>query len=114
MKQILYVGSEAAPFAATGGLGDVLGSLPNEVASAGGDDVDVRVVLPLYGSVKEEFRREMKLEAEFKVQLAWRWVYCGIKSLSRGGVTWYFIDNESDFKETFENNSKSLKNKQNH
>ena len=98
MKQILYVGSEAAPFAATGGLGDVLGSLPNEVASAGGDDVDVRVVLPLYGSVKQEFRREMKLEAEFKVQLAWRWVYCGIKSLSRGGVTWYFIDNASYFK----------------
>ena len=98
MKQILFVGSEAAPFAATGGLGDVLGSLPNEIAALGGDDVDVRVVLPLYGMVKEEYRAMMRTEAEFTVSLAWRRIYCGIKSLYKDGVTWYFIDNEDYFK----------------
>ena len=46
MKKILLVGSEAMPFAATGGLGDVLGSLPAAIKKAGGDDVDVRVVVP--------------------------------------------------------------------
>lgn len=98
MKQILFVGSEAAPFAATGGLGDVLGSLPNEIAALGGDEVDVRVVLPLYGMVKDEYRAMMRTEAEFTVSLAWRRIYCGIKSLYKDGVTWYFIDNEDYFK----------------
>ncbi|MBQ1934610.1 MAG: glycogen/starch synthase, partial [Clostridia bacterium] len=88
MKQILFVGSEAAPFAATGGLGDVLGSLPNEIAALGGDDDDVRVVLPLYAMVKDEYRAMMRTEAEFTVSLAWRRIYCGIKSLYKDGVTW--------------------------
>ena len=98
MKQILFVGSEAAPFAATGGLGDVLGSLPKEIAALGGDDVDVRVVIPLYGMVKDEYRQMMRTEAEFTVSLAWRRIYCGIKSIYMDGVTWYFIDNEDYFK----------------
>jgi starch synthase len=34
MKKILFVGAEAMPFAATGGLGDVLGSLPAAIAAA--------------------------------------------------------------------------------
>ncbi|MBR2453551.1 MAG: glycogen synthase [Clostridia bacterium] len=100
MKKILFVGSEAAPFAATGGLGDVLGSLPKEIAAAGGENVDVRVVLPLHAMVKDEYRAEMKTEAEFTVALAWRRLYCGIKSLKKDGVTWYFIDNEQYFKRT--------------
>ena len=98
MKQILFVGSEAAPFAATGGLGDVLGSLPKEIAAAAGDDADIRVVIPLYEAIGEEYRSQMRLEAEINVKLAWRNLYCGIKSLYKDGVTWYFIDNEQYFK----------------
>ena len=51
MKKILFVGAEAMPFAATGGLGDVLGSLPTAIKQAGKGDVDVRVVMPLYGEI---------------------------------------------------------------
>ena len=47
MRKILFVGSEALPFAATGGLGDVLGSLPVEIQKYAGEDVDVRVIMPL-------------------------------------------------------------------
>ena len=47
MRKILFVGAEALPFAATGGLGDVLGSLPAEIQKCGGKDVDVRVIMPL-------------------------------------------------------------------
>ena len=96
MKKILFAGAEAMPFAATGGLGDVLGSLPAALAKSGG--VDVRVVLPLYAAVSEEYRRKMKQEAVFFVKLSWREQYCGVYSLKQNGVTYYFIDNEYYFK----------------
>ena len=96
MKKILFAGAEAMPFAATGGLGDVLGSLPAALAETG--ETDVRVVLPLYAAVSEEWRRKMKQEAVFYVPLAWREQYCGVFSLRREGVTYYFIDNEYYFK----------------
>ena len=97
MKKILLVGSEAMPFAATGGLGDVLGSLPAALKKEGGEDIDVRVVMPLYKAVKEEWRAQMKEECVTFVDLSWRHEYCGIKSLVKDGVTYYFIDNERYF-----------------
>ena len=93
-KSILFVGAEVMPFAATGGLGDVLGSLPTALASKG---VDVRVVMPLYSAVGEKYRAEMKKEAEFDAYLAWRKQYCGVYSLIKDKVTYYFIDNEYYF-----------------
>ncbi len=97
MKKVLFVGSEVMPYAATGGLGDVLGSLPT--ALAGLDDTnDIRVVMPLYSAVGSEWRRLMRDEAVFEVPLAWRRQYCGIKSFRRGGVVYYFVDNEYYFK----------------
>lgn len=96
MKKILFVGAEAMPFAATGGLGDVLGSLPTALAATG--DADVRVMLPLYGQISQAWRSQMKTEAVFTVSLAWRKLYCGIKSLQKDGVTYYFVDNEYYFK----------------
>ncbi len=98
MKKILFVGSEAMPFAATGGLGDVLGSLPAAIKSADPDGVDVRVVMPLYGQIKDSFRERMKEEYVFTVRLAWREQYCRIMSLNHQGVIYYFIDNEYYYK----------------
>lgn len=95
--KILYAGSEALPFAASGGLGDVLGSLPAAIKEKY-PDADVRVVMPLYGSVSDEYRRDMKRECETTVRLAWRTQYCGIYSYEYKGVTFYFIDNEYYFK----------------
>ena len=86
------------PFAATGGLGDVMGSLPAAIKAKEKNNVDVRVVLPLYGMVNDEWRAQMKDEAVFNVSLSWRNIYCGVKSLVKDGVTYYFIDNEYYFK----------------
>lgn len=97
-KKILFVGAEAMPFAATGGLGDVLGSLPAAIKNADPKGSDVRVVMPLYGQVKEEYRKEMKEEKVFTVRLAWREQYCRIMSLKKDGVIYYFIDNEYYYK----------------
>ena len=96
MKKILYVGAEAMPFAATGGLGDVMGSLPAALAKTG--KADVRVVLPLYAAVSAEWRKQMTQENIFYVSLSWRQQYCGVYSLQKDGVTYYFIDNEYYFK----------------
>ena len=92
---ILYVTSEAVPFCKTGGLADVAGSLPPSLA-ANGDRVSV--ILPLYERVKNQWGDKMHFEKWTFVRLAWRSVYCGLFSLEREGVTWYFIDNESYFR----------------
>lgn len=97
MKKILFVGAEVMPFAATGGLGDVLGSLPAALA-ANGEGHDIRVVMPLYSAISDKWRSQMKDEAVFNVRLSWRNQYCGVKSLIKDGVTYYFIDNEYYFK----------------
>ena len=97
-KKILFVGAEVMPFAATGGLGDVMGSLPAALKAKYSDDVDVRVVVPLYAAVSDAVRAQMTLEKTFTVQLAWRNQYCGVYSLVKDNVTFYFIDNEYYFK----------------
>ena len=98
MKKILFIGAEAMPFAATGGLGDVMGSLPASIQSAGGTEVDVRVVMPLYGAVNDNWRGQMTKVAEYMLPLSWRNQYCGVFSLKKDGVTYYFVDNEYYFK----------------
>ena len=91
--KILYAASEALPFASTGGLADVVGSLPIAVKSILKDGGDVRVVIPLYPSIREKFAEELELVAETGVRLSWRNQYCGIWKTVREGVTFYFIDN---------------------
>ncbi len=95
--KVLFAGSEAVPFAATGGLGDVLGSLPAALKSLYPDS-DIRVVIPLYGSIGPETRAKMRLVYETSVKLAWRDQYCGIFESEYQGVVFYFIDNEYYFK----------------
>ena len=93
---ILFATSECVPFAASGGLGDVSGSLPHALGRTKG--VECRVVLPLYSDMAPEYRKKMTLLAEFEVPVAWRQQYCGVHSAKFGGVTYYFIDNEYYFK----------------
>ena len=92
--KILYATSEAGPFCKTGGLADVAGSLPPALAEQG---AEVAVVLPLYQRVKERFGSQLKFECYDYVNLAWRHSYCGLFSLEKDGVTWYFLDNEQYF-----------------
>ncbi len=91
---ILYLTSEAYPFASTGGLGDVSGSLPSHLSARG---IDVRVMLPLYKAIPQSFREKMKKECDFTVYLSWRRLYCGVFSYVKEGVTYYFLDNEYYF-----------------
>ena len=94
--KILFVASEARPFVATGGLADVIGSLPQALSQDA--NYDIRVVLPLYSDVKPEYRRKMSFLGNIFVPLGWRNQYCGIFSYTENGVNYYFIDNEYYFK----------------
>ena len=95
-KKILFVASEARPFIATGGLADVIGSLPKSLAKD--PTYDIRVVLPLYSDIKSEMRRKMSFIGNIYVPLSWRNQYCGIFTCQENNVTFYFIDNEQYFK----------------
>ena len=96
MKKILYIAGEALPFASSGGLGDVIGSLP--IALSEQKEDDIRVILPLYSQVTEKYRKKMKFLGSKTVKLSWRQQYCGIFEYKQKGVTYYFLDNEYYFK----------------
>ena len=93
--KILFASPEVAPFIKTGGLADVAGSLPPALAELGHD---VRVILPLYEQIGEDWRSQMTFVKYYYVRLAWRSIYCGLFQLECNGVTYYFVDNESYFK----------------
>lgn len=94
MKKILFVASEVVPFIKTGGLADVVGSLPKYFNK---EKYDVRVVLPKYACMKESFKKELKYKTHFYMDMNWRNQYVGILETVYDGITFYFIDNEYYF-----------------
>ncbi|MBN2604738.1 MAG: glycogen synthase GlgA [Bacilli bacterium] len=92
--KVLFVGSEATPFSKTGGLADVLGSLPKELVQLG---IDARVVLPKHGITKTKFHDQLKPLCHFKVVVGSKQEYAGVEMMEYDGVTFYFIDNEYYF-----------------
>ncbi len=93
--KVLYAASEALPFAASGGLADVAGSLPQALRKR---LIGCRVVMPLYDTIKQELKDTMKFITNISVPVAWRRQYCGIFEAKHKGVTYYLIDNQYYFK----------------
>lgn len=93
--KILFAAAEAAPFIKTGGLGDVIGSLPKALQACG---VDIRVMLPKYQNIPKEYVNRMVYKGSILVPVANQKQYCGIMELHYNGITFYFIDNEYYFK----------------
>lgn len=93
--KVLFAVSECVPFIKSGGLADVSGALPKELIKQG---IDVRVILPKYQLIADEFKKQMKKITEFLVPVGWRRQYCGIEELELDGVVYYFVDNEYYFK----------------
>jgi len=93
--KVLYVASEALPYMASGGLGDVAGSLPVALRKR---LIGCRVVMPLYDGIKQELKDTMTFITSFTVPVAWRRQYCGIFEAKYNGVIYYFIDNQYYFK----------------
>lgn len=92
--KILFAAAECVPFVKTGGLADVMGALPVELARQGHE---VRVILPLYRQMSQEYSQDLKHCIYFYINLGWRRQYVGIEMLTLNGVTYYFIDNKYYF-----------------
>ena len=75
---VVFASAEVAPFVKTGGLGDVAGSLPQELVK---DGSEVIVMCPKYASIPEEFKARMEHFCDFYVPLGWRNEYCGLEKL---------------------------------
>lgn len=92
--KILFVSSEMAPLAKSGGLGDVTGALPPELAKLG---ADVRIVIPLYKQIREHYGKQLRFLTWRMVRMGWRTLYCGLLRLDLGNQIVYLIDNEFYF-----------------
>ncbi|MFD1388860.1 glycogen synthase GlgA [Oceanobacillus oncorhynchi subsp. oncorhynchi] len=88
--KLLFASAECAPFFKTGGLGDVIGALPKELAKK---DVEMAVVLPLHKKMPAAYREKLEHVMSFSIDVGWRNQFCGIQRLEMDHVTYYFIDN---------------------
>lgn len=92
--KILFVTAEMAPLARTGGLGDVAAALPKALRAAG---ADVRIVMPLYKKIKDQYIDQMTFLRWSMIKLGWRTLYSGLFLMEQNGVPVYLIDNEYYF-----------------
>lgn len=95
METVLFVASECTPFVKTGGLADVIGSLPQAMKEH--EKTDVRVILPLYDEIASEWRAQMTHHATLEVEFGWRRQTAHIYTLTHNEIMYYFIANDYYF-----------------
>lgn len=89
--RVLFVASEATPFIKSGGLADVIGSLPFALQ----EEHECIIVLPKYKDL--HLQETLEYVTNYDVWIGWRKLYCGIFKTQIENVTYYFIDNEQFF-----------------
>ena len=94
LPTVLLVSAECAPISKTGGLADVVGTLPKALAALG---IDARVITPYHRIVKDVYGEQVEHMFSFSVDLGWRSQYVGIEKLVLDGITIYLVDNEYYF-----------------
>ena len=94
MKKILFTASECVPFIKTGGLADVVGSLPKYFDKS---KYDVRVILPKYTIIDKQYKEKMVYLDSFEIGIAGQKQYVGIFTSRADDITFYFVDSEYYF-----------------
>ena len=94
MPQVLLVSAECMPLSKTGGLADVVGTLPKAFRPLG---IDARVITPYHRVIKDKYAGQTEHLCHFYSRLGWRETYVGIDKLVVDGVVVYLVDNEQYF-----------------
>jgi starch synthase len=92
--KVLFVASECTPFIKTGGLADVIGSLPKYLQDLG---VDVRVIMPKYSGIDFSLTGYPQWQKSIHISMEWRKQFCGIETLEYKNLIFYFVDNKYYF-----------------
>ena len=95
-RSVAFIGSECYPFVKTGGLGDVMYALPKALAKL---NCDVKVILPKYRCIPQEFHEKMVWRGTFPLDLCadGRRFHVGIMEYVWDGVVYDFIENDEFF-----------------
>lgn len=94
MKQILFVAAEGLPYVKSGGLADVIGSLPKALQHQG---AEVRVIIPLYLQIAKKHRKEFKFVVEYTVNINYQEVPVRVYQGESQGITYYFVEHQGYF-----------------
>ena len=93
-RSVLFVAGEGLPFIKTGGLADVIGSLPRTLAKRGHD---VRVVLPLYKKIIEKHYDKLDRLGTIQVRSGWIDQPATFYRCDVDGVVYYFVEHQGYF-----------------
>lgn len=94
MAEILFVAAEGLPFVKTGGLADVIGSLPQALTK---EDFKVSVVMPLYLKTARTQRANLTQVKTFKVEIG---IYRTVATVYRkvqDEITYYLVEHAGYF-----------------
>ncbi len=89
--KILLVSSEVRPFSVSGGLGDVMGALPEKIKEQGND---IRLITPMYSGIYEKYKDQLTLCLKGEIEFIYGKMPVQIYSLEFKGVTHYFVKND--------------------
>lgn len=92
--KIIMAAAECVPFAKTGGLADVIGALPKELAN---NNHDVTVFLPKYSLIAEEFTEHFSLLEEISVPFGEETKKCGVYLYNDENIRYLFLENQQYF-----------------
>ena len=93
--KIVYLASEVAPFATSGGLGDVMSALPAAIAK--NTDNTVKVIAPLHSTMKACYKENLEHVCDISFNLSWRETGASVYKYSMDGVDYLFLDNHYYF-----------------
>lgn len=94
LPKILLTASECAPLAKTGGLADVVGTLPKFLRKLG---FDARVMIPYHQGIKEKYGSQVEYLFSFEIRLGWRTKFVGVNRLMLDKTCVWLIENEEYF-----------------